>query len=250
MVQLTLVARYGNERSELSDLVGSCQQLATTALGMAFRPYDPGQLHATIIGLERHKSSGRENANFRRFRRQRAEMDIAGFLESLRMSVELPLEARIGGFGESERPFLSRNALPYKRSFSIQGDKAVVMGWPYKMDTGEGSARWPQTLDAIRRSAQTYGILHTYHRSDTDRDNDLFFRIGLIDRSAVRDEAVEDLEQRVRRHMSRRPPLIWKIGVDELFVAIYRDEKLPLSTTEIWPLSATGLKEKLAVLTA
>lgn len=93
------------------------------------------------------------------------------------------------------------------------------------------------TLDGLRRSAQGFGILHAYHGSEPDLDNDLFLRIGLIDRYGVSQDAVRALEQRIRRHMSKQPPLILQIGLEDLSIAIYEDERLPLTTTQILPLS-------------
>lgn len=248
MTQLTLVALYCGKARGLSALVGNCQRMAADALESAFRPYELGQVHATIIGLEHQDGAPRENACFRRLRGQRVVMDTRGFLDYLRGSADLPIEVRIAGFGETDRPFLSRNAPPYERSFSVQGNKAVVMGWPWRTGSSGGVGRSPPTLDAIRRSAQGFGILHAYHRSDMERDNDLFFRIGLIDRSLASDYAVRHLERRVRRYMSRQPPLILSIGLDDLFVAAYRDDRLPLGTTDVWPLADPTVGERLATL--
>lgn len=233
MSQRTLVALYGDKTPEFSPFVTGCQQMAAAALGEAFSPYEMGQIHATIVGLEHSEDSPRENASFRRHREQRVEMDIAGFADYLRRSTELPFQARIGGFGESDRPFLSRGYGPYERSFSIQGDKAVVIGWPWHPRAGSGAGDYPGTLDAIRRRAQRFGILHAYHRSETDEDNDLFFRIGLVERSAVGDDAVRDVQRQVRRYISGQRPLMLRIGIDDLCVAAYRDERLPVRSTEI-----------------
>ena len=70
------------------------------------------------------------------------------------------------------------------------------MGWPIRGEpvsmpetTPEGfiqeSRIYPMTLVVVRRAAQGFGILHGYHRALTDVDNDLFFRIGLVDEKAV-----------------------------------------------------------------
>lgn len=248
MSQLTIVAHYGHKAPELKGLVDDCQRMATEALGAAFMAYDLRQVHATIVGLEHAESSPAENASFRRLRGQSVEMDVPAFLDHLRASAHLPFEVQIGGFGESDRPFCSRNATPFERSFSIQGDKAVVMGWPRRADSGHGAALWPQALEAIRRSAREFGILHAYHGSEADRDNDLYFRLGLIERGAVSEEAVIELERRVRRHLSRRPSLILRIGLGDLCVAAYLDDRLPLDSTETWPLSDSDLTEQLAAI--
>jgi hypothetical protein len=173
-------------------------------------------------------------------------MDIRGFLELLRNTSLLPLDVRIGGFRASDRPFLSRGDAPYRRSFSIQGDKVVVVGWPYEPAPAGFSDAFPQTLFEIRRRAQGLGILHAYHRAESDRDNDLFFRIGLIDPGAVRDDVGRRLERQMRRQLSLDPPLVLGLGVDDLCVAAYEDQRLPLDTTEVWPLSDPGLEKILS----
>lgn len=240
MPQFTLVALYGDKSPELSRFLESCRQIASSVLGNGFEPYDVRQVHATIVGLEHDGGSTRENACFRRLRGRRVAMDIPGFLDSLSTSSELSLQIQLGGYGETDRPFLSRNATPYRRSFSVQGDKAVVIGWPRRIGATGEAGEHPLTLDALRRSAQKFGILHAYHGSETDLDNDFFFRIGLIRRGAVSEDAVRDFEQRIRRQMSSRPPLILRIGLDDLHVALYEDERVPLDSTEIWPVLDSG----------
>lgn len=241
MIQRTLIALYGDKSPELEDFVAQYQGMAAAALGEAFRPYEVEQVHVTILGLEHQPDAPGENANFRQHRGQSMTMDIPGFLVSLRKSAALPFQVKIGGFGELDRPFLSRGASPYERSFSIQGDKAVVMGWPWRASSGARAEEYPQTLDNIRRSAQGFGILHAYHRLVVDMDNDLYFRIGLIERSAVGDQAVVGLERQVRRVMSSHHPLMLRIGINDLSVAAYEDERLPLGSTEIRPVADPGL---------
>jgi hypothetical protein len=236
---LTLVALYGDKSPALSSFIASRQDMVSSAFGCAFRPYDVRQVHATIVGLEHSEGSFQENANFRRLRGQRMAMDVSGFLEFLRVSRELPFEVQIGGFAEQDRPFLSRGELPFARSFSIQADRVVVMGWPCEKDfqgmPGDNSDTL--LLDGIRRRAQEFGILHAYHRSERDLDNDFFFRIGLVDRSALTDAAVTDLERRMRRRLCRLGPLRVKVGLEDLQVAAYWDERLPLSSTHVWSLT-------------
>lgn len=245
MPQLTLVALYGEKPLGLSRYLKGCGRIAASELGDCFEPYDIRQIHATIVGLEHHAGSNRENACFRRLRSRCVEMDIPGFLESLRKSPKLPLQVQIGGFGETDRPFLSRNEPPDRRSFSIQGDKAVVIGWPRRTSPARGRAEHPMTLDGLRRSAQGFGILHAYHGLESDLDNDLFLRIGLIDRDGVSQDAVRALEQRIRRHMGSQPPLILPIGLEDLSLAVYEDDRLPVATTQILPLSTHGLDARL-----
>jgi len=75
----------------------------------------------------------------------------------------------------------------------------------------------------VRRAAQGFGILHGYHEKLTDIDNDLFFRIGLVNEKAVALGSVPALEQRMRQWLSQEKPLIVEITLDEVFVAAYDD---------------------------
>jgi len=237
MKQLTLVALYGDKAPALRSLIASCQGIASRALRRAFTPYDIKQIHATIIGLEHSEAGFPQNANFRHLRGQCVEMDILGFLGDLRVCSDLPLSVQVGGFTDQDRTFVSRNKPPHLRTFSVQGEKAVLIGWPCRTDSRGIPRSYPPTLDTIRRRAKRFGILHSYHRSDTDLDNDFFFRIGLVDRDAVSDAAVTTLEQRVRRYLSGHAPLLLPVGMDDLRVAAYRDERLPVDSTEVRSVS-------------
>ena len=59
-------------------------------------------------------------------------MNLEGILDYLRRCGHFPLAVQVGGYGKRDYPFVSRQARPYERSFSIQGDKVVVMGWPIR----------------------------------------------------------------------------------------------------------------------
>jgi len=245
-MQVTLVSLYGNKsNSRLATLIAQCQQVVTNALATAFTPYDEEQVHATIIGLERHSPSGFENDNFARLRNRNQTMAFDGFLGYLRRCGHFPLQVQIGGFRDRDYPFTSRRARPYERSFSIQGDKAVVMGWPIRgepisiaettsEDLIQESRLYPMTLDALRRAAQGFGILHGYHGALTDVDNDLFFRIGLVDEKAVPLGSIPALQQRLRQSLSQEKPFIVEITLDEVFVAAYNDNTLPRTSTDVW----------------
>ncbi|MBK7664818.1 MAG: hypothetical protein IPJ21_14990 [Sterolibacteriaceae bacterium] len=249
--QLTLVSLYGDKHRDLAALIAECQQLAFEAVGAAFTPYDIRQIHATIVGLER-RGPAACNANFSKHRGEDVAMDFAGFLACLRACECIPFEVQLGGFARRDEPFTSRKAVPYERSFSVQGDKVVVMGWPVRGEprsappaasaaTRREAPIYPPTLDLIRRTAQRYGILHAYHRAETDVDNDLFFRIGLVDPEAMTAPATRALEHRARQLMSARPPLVIGIRLEDIYVAAYEDERLPLSSTRTWSLADPGV---------
>jgi hypothetical protein len=233
MTQVTLISLYGEKRNDFTATITACQQFVKDALGSGFVPYESRQIHATIIGLERQPGSPALNANFARHRSREMVMDFDGFLTFLRSSGFVPFEVQIGGFGNRNYPFTSRGKSPYERSFSIQGDKVVVMGWPVRgkpltdqpgtpAEYVNEARLYPVTLDAVRHAAQRFGILHSYHRAPTDVDNDLFFRLGLVD--AKTSAASSAVEERVREHLSKQEPLIVEIGLQDMWLAAYEDE--------------------------
>lgn len=247
MIQITLVSLYGDKASDLAAFILDCQRHVAGIIGSAFTPYDIRQVHATLIGFERRAGSPAINANFAQHRGRDVVMDIDGFLAYLRGCDLLPFKVQIGGFTDRPYPFTSREATPYERSFSIQGDKVVVMGWPFQPEPcatlpdtaapGSREARlYPGTLDRLRHAAQRFGILHGYHRSPLDRDNDLFFRIGLVD--PLVDPAVKiAVACQVRERLSVQSPVIIEIGLEALSIAAYGDDRLPLDSTRAWPLT-------------
>jgi hypothetical protein len=253
MTQITIVALYGEKSNDLAALIMRSQGLVRSVLGVGFKPYDPSQIHATIFGLERKIPTALYNANFSRYRGRDLVMNLEGILDYLRRSSHFPMQVQIGGFGKRDRPFVSRQASPYERSFSIQGDKVVMIGWPTGgqpfprlAQTPSGLVReeklYPLTLDVIRRAAQAYGVLHAYHRALADTDNDLFFRIGLaIDQPSLSEKLKDELEAEAREFLSNQPPLVLDICLAQLSVAVYEEDTLPRSTTRAWSLADPDL---------
>ena len=253
MTQMTTVALYGEKSGDFAGLITRCQGLVRSVLGDSFQPYDLAQIHATIFGLERKSASALYNANFSRYRGLDLVMNLEGILGYLRSCDHFPLQVQIGGFGNRDYPFVSRQARPYQRSFSIQGDKVVMMGWPirggpFPRPLGTSSALadeaklYPLTLEVIRQAAQAYGVLHAYHRERTDVDNDLFFRIGLlIDQLSLPEKVGATLEAEVRRFLSIQPPLVLDIHLEQVSVALYEEDTLPTSSTRVWSLADPDL---------
>lgn len=228
MYQLTLIALYGKKPMPLQRFIADWQARLSVSLGASFRPYDEQQVHATVIGLEAVAGTTNVNANFMRLRGRTVQMDLNGFLESLHRSASFPMHIRVGGYADRDYPFTSRALRPYQRSFSIQGDKIVVMGWPV---AGSALDSFPPTLDVIRRSGQEFGILHSYHASEADVDNDFFFRLGTFDPAAVSIEQLRQIEVESRRALSEAAPLVVPITIADLRLAAYGDNRLPPATT-------------------
>jgi len=240
--QCTLVALYGAKSAGFADLIKRCWAKVAAILGKQFSPYDMDQIHATIVGLEALPGSQLHNLNFQRYRKKALPMDLVGFRNYLLTGARIPFYVQIGGFLEREYPFTSRGQRPYDRSFSIQGDKAVLLGWPIRgqptpevpasMHAALQEARlYPSTLDEIRLSAQAHNILHSYHRAPSNIDNDLYLRIGLVDAQGVDDMTRQKLERDMRQFLSIERPLLIEVGLLDLCIASYEDDTLPADST-------------------
>ena len=254
-MQATIVALYGDKPEHLHTFLTDCQDSVTQVLGSRFRKYDIDQIHATVVGLEREAlhSNCFLNRNFKTHRQEQVQMELAGLLNFFREGGHVPFQLQIGGFADRDYPFSSRDTRPFNRGFSIQGGNVVVMGWPVcsraPQDAPSSSiasiheARlYPNTLDSIRRGAQRYGVLHSYHKKPADTDNDFFFRIGMIDAP----ESVEPLlksrvQAAMRSFLGSLRPLTLSIKLSDLQIVFYESEELPLDTSVAYSLDTEDL---------
>jgi hypothetical protein len=245
--QVTLISLYGDKNEDFSAAIKKWQQVVAEGVGSAFTPYDVRQIHATIIGLERVRAPA-YNANFSTHRKRDVAMNFDGLLAYVRGCGHVPFEVQLGGFAQRDYPFTSRENTPYERSLSVQGDKVVVIGWPVRgepfskhpatpADAIREARTYPLTLDIIRHAMQGFGVLHGYHRTLTDIDNDLFFRIGLIDLKATTPAMTGDLEIRARRLLSTQRALVLEIRLEDIYIAAYDDDRLPVGSTQLWSLA-------------
>ena len=244
-MQLTLICLYRSKPDPLARLLEACQRRLARELGSRFRPYRLEQIHATLIGLERAETGGREfiNRNFAEGRGRTRAMDFGGLLECLRSSDRLPLQVQIGGFQDRDRPFTSRGQRPYQRSLSLQGDKVVLMGWPVR---DGGVVSYPSTLDELRRTAQEFGFLHAYHRRPADVDNDFYLRIGMIDHPAsIMPAERERIVEGLRCWLAGQPRTPTQVNLCDLYVAAYASEELPPDTTRAHSLCESRLTDAL-----
>jgi hypothetical protein len=212
---------------------------------MCFRPYNIHQVHATITGLESVEGSPRYNRNLAEHRGSWKTMDLLGFSDFLQNTKLLPLTVQIGGFADRDYPFTSRNRRPYERSFSIQGDKAVLMGWPVTHESSPAGAdpnatpesmTYPDTLERIRHHAADFNILHSWHRQPGDVDNDFYMRIGLFSPLPSDQEVVRFLEIEMRAMLGASEPAFVRVGPADLVFVSYHDETLPRASSVPWSL--------------
>lgn len=252
MRQVTLVAFYEDKPTCLWNLIYTCQDMIGKTLGARFIPYSKDQIHGTIVGLAQDGTTGLNRNLVRRYGQQSQKiMDFGGLLRFIRQGGKLPFSVQIGGFQNRDYPFLSRGKTPYERSFSIQGDKAVIMGWPIlgkPLNTAPANVQqwlqesriYPNTLDKIRRSMQSFHILHAYHSTPTDVDNDFYFRIGLIvNPSSLNYSLCQSLQTQIRTHLSSMRPVIIEVTISSIYLVSYVDPTLPRSSTEAYVVSDT-----------
>jgi hypothetical protein len=251
-MQASLVAFYGPKTGPLRHFLRRCLDGVTGAIekhaaGCSFRPYSLGQIHATVIGLERTTPASFENRNLHVLRGACRSMELIRFFCFLRESERLPLQAQFGGFANIDYPFASRGARPYDRTFSIQGEIAVVIGWPIGAAPGGFTAAqtYPRVVDDLRREAQRFNVLHRWHRRPTDVDNDLYVRLGLVDGELLPPERAL-IEAEIRGRLSASSPVIVRLGIADLTVVSYPsdDESLPEDRTRTVALADSRLQDE------
>jgi hypothetical protein len=235
-MQLTLVSHYGKKPPECARRIAALQQSLAEAIGVGFRPYDVEQVHGTIVGLEGVRLSGQiQNENFRRLRNEERLVDFDGLLGFLRSPTAPGFSVQIGGFKpDLDYGFTSQGRNPFVRTFSIQGDTAVAMGWP------RFGGEFPPCLDQLRRDLQRFGILHKWHRSASDVDNDFFFVLGRFS-GPLPEERRAMVEQHVRELLARHEPFLLPVNRDTLSFVAYADRELPLASSRSLAISDTGV---------
>jgi hypothetical protein len=258
MRQLTLVAFYGRKPDQIAGTIRSCQTLVAQRLAPCFRPYDLHQVHATVIGLESIRGSQGYNRNLAERSGLRKTMDLLGFVDFLQNTRFLPLTVQLGGFADRDYPFNSRNCRPYERSFSIQGDKAVLMGWPVTLDSSHPNenseyihgepVEYPDTLEQLRRHARKFNIVHSWHRRPGDVDNDFYMRIGSFSPAPTDEKAIRYLETEVRAALGNCEPTFVPVRLADLALVSYSDESLPLASSLPWSLEQVGMPNFVSML--
>ena len=234
-MQLTLVSHYLEKPPEFARLLDEFQTSLTKMFGGAFYPYEAAQIHGTVIGLEGTESAdGVWNANFRRHRNEERPIDFDGLLAFL-WNDFAGFTLRVGGFKATEDyGFISQGQHPFLRSFSVQEEIAVGMGWPFR----DGAISL--ALDQLRKRLQRCGLLHKWHRRLNDVDNDFFFVLGRLTGS-IPDEARRAVENELRDQLSRREPLLLSLSRDTLSFVAYLDSQLPPESSRARRLTETGL---------
>jgi hypothetical protein len=101
------------------------------------------------------------------------------------------------------------------------------MGWAV-LPTGSGVS-FPMTVHDLRKSFTDYNVLHKYHKTELDVDNDFFFVLGRLERELTQLERIS-LQNDLRDYMYRHGPTDVPIAHDDLSLIKYTDKKLPPPT--------------------
>jgi hypothetical protein len=172
---ISAVAFYGPKTGRMRELLTGVQALIAEHVGGDFRPYALDQVHATLIALNGVRAGGTiVNEYLLEHAGERREMDLPRVMDILARRFATPLRVRIGGFRPGQEiPFTSRGQHLAERSFSVQGEAFVLVGWPADSLAGAG-----RPVDELRREMNAAGVLHRYHARPADVDNDLHLVAG------------------------------------------------------------------------
>ena len=172
---ISAVAFYGPKTGRLRELLTGVQAQIAEHVGNDFRPYTLDQVHATLIALNGVRDGATiVNEYLLEHAGEQREMDLPRVMDILARRFATPLRVRIGGFRPGQAvPFTSRGQHVAERSFSVQGEAFVLVGWPAESLAGAG-----RPLDDLRREMNAAGVLHRYHARPGDVDNDLHLVVG------------------------------------------------------------------------
>ena len=222
-MQVTLVGFYGEDKpAELAQLIIYLQDMLVSALGSGFRSYELRQVHGTLVGLEGYRvGTAIQNLN------SGLQVDARSLLSFIRSEDFPSIQVRVGGYQHhKEFPFKSRGMHPYLRSFSVQGDIAVAMGWPV-INSG-----FPNSIDDLRRLFDSeVNVRHKYHKQQNDCDNDFFFVLGRIDRRRTDTFQLQGVVEQARLSLAGLEGVLATVSADTLRLVAYLDPQLPTETS-------------------
>jgi hypothetical protein len=214
----TMVSLYGQKSRSLAHLLRSIQEILHLELGDKFLPYTIEQIHGTLVGLDAviDQSSGLlVHKHHHDVTRTTVPMDSRQVLHVIRDFLSQPCRIRFGGYQPgSNATFLSRGIHPYERTFSAQGRAFALIGWPM-LTILHGPANRP--LDDLRRAMNKAGVMHSYHKSMTDIDNDFYLVIGHHDDAPA--DQVSGAVHKVRTYLEEHPIEI-DLGISQVSVIV------------------------------
>ena len=186
------------------------------------------------------------NKNFQALRGELRPMDVDNAVKFIRTTSMMPMRIRVGGFNErTDYGFKSFGVHPYHRSFSIQGGIAVIMGWPVT-----NSGTHCMSLHQLRYQFQRHNILHKYHKTDGDIDNDLYFVVGRVSSNIVNTALKRQGEERLRAYLASIEPITIPLTHEDISIVCYSSDLLPQNTSVCLPItgeSLDGLQSMLSI---
>jgi hypothetical protein len=240
MKQVTLISLYGQKAKPLAGLIGGCTTIIQSSkLRRIFSPYHLNQIHGTIAGMEKLVGyADHFNANI--WANSPLGKRVGMKFDSLVNTVQqhLPITIQFGGFNKAFNAFDSFGKWPYERSFQVQWatNRFTIIGWPHQ-SSDFTSAR---LLEILRGEiGEKCNIQHRY-----SKDNDLFMVLGeisglhLLSDSELADMkiAANDVEAQVRDYLTTQKVDV-EIGAEQVFVAQYEKETLPLESTNVYSVA-------------
>ena len=242
-MNLSLVSFYGDKPVQLIDLIQKLQICLTNQLIKdKFVPYQLEQVHGTIIGCEGYKTeAGVINKWFYERREETRYINFPGLIDYLQHQASLPLTIRFGGYDRNtDYNFLSRNQHLYDRSFQLQpADNQtipVLIGWSWSNNSVS------LAVDDLRRQLQQFNLLHKYHTTPKDIDNDFYLRLGTINAKLTSAE-IQAISIEIRNLLEAQPALYIPITINDLAFAQYQDLTLATETTKIFPIAKITVKQ-------
>ena len=242
-MNVSLVGFYGDKPVPLINLIQKLQTRITNQLIKdKFVPYQLEQIHGTIIGCEGYKTEiGVINKWFYERREETRYIDFPGLVNYLQNRVNFPLNIRFGGCDRHiDYNFLSRNQHLYERSFQLQpADNQtipVLIGWSWSNNSVS------LAVDNLRRDLQRFGLLHKYHTTPDDIDNDFYLRLGTINAQLTSAE-IQAISTEIRDWLETQPALHIPVTINDLAFAQYQDLTLAIATTKVVPVSEITVKQ-------
>jgi hypothetical protein len=245
---VSLVAFYGDKPDAFASLIQKLQTyLANHQLLQAkFIPYQLTQVHGTIIGCEGWKTDvGVVNQWFQEKRQETKYIDFAGLINYLNQQIELPISIRFGGYDRNTNySFFSRDQHLYHRSFQLQSADnqgiPVLIGWSWQ------NYSVTLAIDNLRRQLQQFNLLHKYHETPDDVDNDFYLRLGTIKADLTLSER-EAIAIEIRNLLEAQAALSIPIQLENLAFVQYQDLALTPNTTRVIPINEISPQELLGL---
>lgn len=223
--QLSLVAFYEEkDNNVLWGKINKIQSIILNDISNNYKPYKMEQIHGTIIGLEGAILEGNLiGKNYKEIENKEVRLDIRAIINFVLETK--PIKIKIGGFNNNDNDiFTSRGETPFNRSFSIQRNIIVAMGWPYS------NGNYSPVLDTMRRRLSKFGALHKYYNKPNSHDNDFFFVLGNL-KAPLNDTQKNSLLLKIQKEMTDWENITAEINTKNISIIKYEDTKFKNATS-------------------